>query len=61
LDDKGYIEVVDEVHTSVPGVFFAGDVGDRKYKQAVTAAGAGCKAAFEAEEYIEKYTQIPHD
>ncbi len=54
LDEKGYIVTHDETKTSVDGVFFAGDVADRKYKQAVTAAGAGCKATFDAEEYLEK-------
>lgn len=54
LDGKGYIVVHDETRTAVPGVFVAGDVADYKYRQAVTAAGAGCKAAFDVEEYLEK-------
>lgn len=53
LDAKGYIVVHDETKTSVAGVFWAGDVADKKYKQAVTAAGAGCKAAFDAQEFLE--------
>lgn len=53
LDDKGYIVVHDETKTSVEGVFTAGDVSDHKYRQAVTAAGVGCKATFDAEEYLE--------
>lgn len=53
LDDKGYIVVKDETKTSLEGIFVAGDVADHKYRQAVTAAGAGCKAAFDAEEYLE--------
>jgi thioredoxin reductase (NADPH) len=53
LDEKGYIKVRDEVFSSVPGVFVAGDVSDFKYRQAVTAAGAGTKATFEVEHYLE--------
>lgn len=53
LDEKGYIVATNETQTSVEGVFTAGDVSDHKYRQAVTAAGAGCKATFDAEEYLE--------
>lgn len=53
LDKKGYVVVHDETKTSIEGVFVAGDVSDYKYRQAVTAAGAGCKATFDAEEYLE--------
>ncbi|MBI2594021.1 thioredoxin-disulfide reductase [Candidatus Daviesbacteria bacterium] len=53
LDEKGYVKVTDEVFSSVPGVFVAGDVSDFKYRQAVTAAGAGTKATFEVEHYLE--------
>lgn len=52
LDKRGYIKVKDEVKTVIPGLFIAGDVGDFRYRQGVTAAGAGCKAALEAEEYL---------
>ncbi len=53
LDEKGYIVVKNETKTSIEGVFVAGDVADYHYRQAVTAAGAGCKAVFDAEEYLE--------
>lgn len=53
LDEKEYIVVHGETKTSVEGVFFAGDVADKIYKQAVTAAGMGSKAALDVEEYLE--------
>lgn len=53
LDKKGYIVTKDEVFTQVEGVFAAGDVADFKYRQAVTAAGMGTKAALEIGEYLE--------
>jgi thioredoxin reductase (NADPH) len=53
LDEAGYIRSVDGVSTNVAGVFVAGDVFDIRYKQAITAAGSGCKAALEAEKYLE--------
>jgi len=54
LDDSGYVAADERARTSVPGVFAAGDVMDRYYKQAVVAAGAGCKAALEALQYLEE-------
>jgi thioredoxin reductase (NADPH) len=54
LDKMGYIVSTDGVHTNVPGVFVGGDVYDVRYKQAVTAAGMGCKASLEAEKYLEE-------
>lgn len=53
LDDQGYIVSADGVSTNVAGVFVAGDVFDIRYKQAITAAGSGCKAALEAEKFLE--------
>ncbi len=54
LDEQGYVVMKGETQTSVEGVFYAGDVADKKYKQAVTAAGMGTKAALDVEEYFEK-------
>jgi len=53
LDAAGYIVSSDGVRTNVQGVFVAGDVYDIRYKQAITAAGMGCKAAIDAEKYLE--------
>ena len=55
LDPMGYIASPDGVTTNVPGVFVAGDVFDVRYKQAITAAGSGCKAALEVEKYLEAH------
>jgi thioredoxin reductase (NADPH) len=53
LDADGFIVSKGGARTSVEGVFHAGDVEDRVYRQAITAAGAGCKAAIEAERFLE--------
>jgi thioredoxin reductase (NADPH) len=59
LDDGYYIVTEDITKTSVEGVFAAGDVRDRRYKQAVYAAGIGCKAAMDVQKHIEeKYIRV---
>lgn len=54
LDDKGYVILKNRTNTSVKGVFAAGDVHDRIYRQAVTAAGFGCMAAIDVDKYLEE-------
>ncbi len=54
LDDEGYVITREEVKTAIDGVFVAGDVADRRYRQAVTAAASGAKAALEVREYFQK-------
>jgi len=52
LDDQGYIVLKNKTHTNVEGVFAAGDVHDRSYRQAITAAGYGCMAAIDVDKFI---------
>ncbi len=62
LDEEGYIITQlgktngENVKTNVPGIFAAGDVVDKRYRQAITAAGMGCKAAMDAELYLAEHS-----
>ena len=56
LNDQGYLEVSGGSKTQIEGVFVAGDVHDHTYRQAITAAGAGCKAAIDCERWLEQQT-----
>jgi thioredoxin reductase (NADPH) len=53
MDQAGYIVAKDTTKTNIGGVFIAGDAQDYRYRQAITAAGAGCMAALDAEKYLE--------
>ncbi len=52
LDDEGYVSLKNKTHTNIEGIFAAGDVHDRNYRQAITAAAFGCMAAIDVDKYL---------
>jgi thioredoxin reductase (NADPH) len=53
MNDKGFLVIDDQMQTSIPGVFAAGEIADMNYKQVITSAGMGAAAAIQATRYLE--------
>jgi thioredoxin reductase (NADPH) len=60
MDGSGYVLQKEHTMTSVPGIFAAGDVSDTRYRQAITAAADGCRAAIDAERWLEEQGEAEH-
>jgi thioredoxin reductase (NADPH) len=61
IDARGYLITHKHTMTNIPGVFAAGDVVDHRYRQAITAAGDGCRAAIDAERWLESQGDVNPD
>jgi thioredoxin reductase (NADPH) len=55
MDSEGYLKTHNYVFTGVQGVYASGDVQDRRYRQAITAAGTGCMAGIEVEKFLDAH------